>query len=271
MKGVSFGSGTLVHAHGELGLVITNWHVVRDAPKNVSVVFPDGFHSPARVLKMDRDWDLAALLIQRPNVSPVKLATTSPSPGDPLTIAGYGSGTYRAATGKCMQYVAPGTRFPHHMLEVSAVARQGDSGGPIFNQRGELAGVLFGATRRSTTGSYVGRVRWFAASVAPAMQTGDEVLIARAPCEGGQCRPTNPTLPHVIQATPFDPPAVPASEDANVGTPPVVAATVNQPANKPIVITWDDVAGTTIYERLKTVLAAIGVLSLLAFSLRARK
>ena len=33
------------------------------------------------------------------------------------------------------------------MLELSAAARDGDSGGPIFNSHGELAGVLFGASR----------------------------------------------------------------------------------------------------------------------------
>ena len=47
------------------------------------------------------------------------------------------------------------------MVEVAVSARQGDSGGPIFNSRGELAGVLFGEGHGRTSGSYCGRVRWF--------------------------------------------------------------------------------------------------------------
>ena len=43
------------------GLVVTNWHVVRDATGQVEVVFPDGFRSAAKVLATDPDWDLAAL------------------------------------------------------------------------------------------------------------------------------------------------------------------------------------------------------------------
>ena len=68
---------------------------------------------------------------------------------------------YRTAPGQCTQYLAPGTDRPFEMVEVSTAARQGDSGGPIFNARGELAGVLFGSDGGSTSGSYAGRVREF--------------------------------------------------------------------------------------------------------------
>ena len=43
------------------------------------------------------------------------------------------------------------------MVELAAPARNGDSGGPILNSRGELAGVLFGSAFGRTTGSYCGR------------------------------------------------------------------------------------------------------------------
>jgi len=59
---------------GDHGLVVTNWHVVRDATGLVDVVFPDGFHSHATPLKVDQDWDLAALVVWKPNVEPVKIA-----------------------------------------------------------------------------------------------------------------------------------------------------------------------------------------------------
>jgi hypothetical protein len=162
----SFGSGALVAVSESHGLVVTNWHVICDAAGAVTVAFPDGFRSRATVLAADRDWDLAALAIDRPpGVEPIPLAAVPPRPGDVLWIAGYGRGAYRASAGRCTQYVAPGRNLPFEMVELSTAARKGDSGGPILNARGELAGVLFGAGRGRTTGSYCGRVRWFLGSV----------------------------------------------------------------------------------------------------------
>ena len=160
-NGTSYGSGTLIARSERVSMVITNWHVIRDAKGEITVAFPDGFRSSARVAKKDRNWDLAALGIWTPKVDAVPIAARAARPGDPLAIAGYGSGQYRMVAGKCTQYVAPGLNFPYEMLELSVEARQGDSGGPILNEQGELAGVLFGAGRGTTSGSYSGRVQQF--------------------------------------------------------------------------------------------------------------
>ena len=160
-NGTSYGSGTLIARSEKVSIVITNWHVIRDAKGEITVAFPDGFRSSARVAKKDRNWDLAALVIWTPKVDAVPIAARAARPGDPLAIAGYGSGQYRMTAGKCTQYVAPGLNFPYEMLELSVEARQGDSGGPIFNEQGELSGVLFGAGRGTTSGSYSGRVQQF--------------------------------------------------------------------------------------------------------------
>ncbi len=165
--GMSFGSGTLVDVRDQHGLVLTNWHVVNEASDEITVRFPDGFVSGAKLLKADKTWDLAALAIWKPTCSPVPLATRPPQPGDVLSIAGYGHGTYRLATGRCTHYFAPQTNLPQEWVELSVAARQGDSGGPIFNQQGELAGVLFGASSNTTLGSYCGRVQSFLATVLP--------------------------------------------------------------------------------------------------------
>lgn len=167
--GASMGSGSLVSVDASHGLVVTNWHVVRDAAGPITVVFPDGFRSKALVLRVDRDWDLAALAIQKPKVQPLPVAIAAPRPGEPLTIAGYGpDGIYRAVGGRCTEYLSPDGRLPAELVEVDVQARHGDSGGPIYNSRGEIAGVLFGAggnflTGGYTMGSYCGRVRQFLA------------------------------------------------------------------------------------------------------------
>jgi hypothetical protein len=201
--GMAFGSGTLVAVNETQGLVLTNWHVVEEAAGSISVLFPDGFSSVARVLKADRDWDLAALLIHRPHVEPVSLARQAPRPGELLTIAGYGSGTYRAATGRCLQYVAPARDFPFGMVELGAAARQGDSGGPILNSRGELAGVLFGTGGGATAGSYCGRVRWFLASIVgePAGNQREPSMIAED-LRGNRSIPLPPETSPPVPAAP---------------------------------------------------------------------
>ena len=169
-NGASFGSGTLVYKQGKHALLITNDHVIRDSEEEILVSFPNGFRSSAKVIASDPTWDLAALLVWSPAIDPVVITNTAPQPGDHLTIAGYGAGRYRAVSGVCSQYVSPGLSEPHEMVELKAVARQGDSGGPIFNQKGELAGVLFGAGWRTTAGSYSGRVKKFLDPVVGRMQ-----------------------------------------------------------------------------------------------------
>jgi len=163
--GASLGSGVLVDANREQAIVLTNWHVVRDSRSAVLVQFPDGFQTAGTVVRWDEAWDLAALVIWKPLATPIPLAATPPAPGELLTIAGYGRGPYRAQTGRCTEYLSPGTGYPKEFVELSAGARQGDSGGPILNERGELAGVLFGQNSGHTIGSCSTRLRTFLASV----------------------------------------------------------------------------------------------------------
>jgi hypothetical protein len=172
---VSYGSGTLVDARGEFGLVVTNWHVVRDAAGTIMVDFPEGHRSAAHVVRTDPDWDLAALAIHRPKAEPLPVSGRMPRVGEMLTIAGYGSGDYRAASGPLSGFASPRFGFPEEMLDLAAVeARQGDSGGPIINQQGEVCGVLFGSAPGYTIGSYGGRVRQFLTSVIPDGQPGSD-------------------------------------------------------------------------------------------------
>jgi len=163
--GASLGSGVLVDANREQAIVLTNWHVVRDSRSAVLVQFPDGFQTAGTVVRWDEAWDLAALVIWKPPATPVPLAATPPAPGDLLTIAGYGRGPYRAQTGHCTEYLSPGAGYPKEFVELAAGARQGDSGGPILNERGELAGVLFGQNSGRTIGSCSTRLRTFLASI----------------------------------------------------------------------------------------------------------
>jgi hypothetical protein len=287
---VSYGSGTLVHVAGEYGLVVTNWHVINEATGPLSVHFPDGFYSLGTIQNVDRDWDLAVIAIRKPNAQPVRIADRPPQPGEMLTIAGYGSGQYREATGPCTQYVAPGLEFPYEMVELAASARQGDSGGPIFNSRGELAGVLFGEGNGRTSGSYCGRVRWFLTSIVPAVsnpttsgtpiaQNQPAKTSAERPLESIPVRPassarvaeTSANKPVVdLATTPVElngsqamnnPPAFANASDIGPGANSAPVAST-QAGPDAIQISWQDIAGESVADQAKTVLAAVGALAL---------
>lgn len=273
--GASYGSGTLVAVNEAHGLVVTNWHVVRDAYGPLTVIFPDGSRFGATVLRTDRDWDLAALAIRRPHVPPIPLAATAPQPGEMLTIAGYGKGWYRTASGQCTQYVSPGGNLPFEMVELAAPAREGDSGGPIFNSRGELAGVLFGAAFGRTTGSYCGRVNWFLASVAGNFQrlSAEPAMIAHRP------RPEVAPLaaiagqtsgPEATRAATQEPPRLVSTDvTASSAQPqPTAGAAASAVAVQPTPPIVPEAAPRNLTEQLKLFLAVVGVVFLLLQAVR---
>ena len=264
--GTAYGSGALVAVNKSSGLVLTNWHVVRDAAGPITVVFPDGFRSGAYLLRTDRDWDLAALAIRRPNVQPVALASEAPRPGEALTIAGYGSGSYRAVTGRVTQYVSPGGNQPFEMIELAAPARDGDSGGPIFNSRGELAGTLFGSAFGRTTGSYCGRLRWFLTPVEGDFQRISAQALLAQQSRGN--RPSVAAIPTgtqgtvVGEASPYLPPMSPVSALSS-------AVSSGQMSSAPVASAAIPPAGPLPgSDQIKTILAAVGIIAVLYHALR---
>lgn len=277
----SFGSGTLVDVRDDFGLVITNWHVVRDAQGPIEVIFPGGFTSQARAVKSDTDWDLAALVIWKPPVAPVIISATAPRPGDQLTICGYGPGIYRAATGYCTQYYAPKENFPQHMVELNVEARQGDSGGPIFNSRGELAGVLFGAGQGTTLGSFGGRVDEFLASLAPDIGRGrgNTIQMANAqplpkvesvwesvPTQVAEAMNPEPKVVKPAAVALLEPPTF---EELNDPKSLLEDGAVALAANESSASQSLDIGESRLFDQLKSVLAAVGLFALVVMMLKA--
>jgi S1-C subfamily serine protease len=163
-KYIEAGTGVLVRVNGTSGLVLTAYHVVRGNRPTLEVTFPEGRTLPARIVAWDQDWDLAALAVGRPEAEPVPISAKAPRRGDRLTIAGYGQvGVYREQTGCVTDYGSPTKSHPAQFVEVEVAARSGDSGGPIFDSNGELAGVLFGVARGRTIGSCSTRLSLFLA------------------------------------------------------------------------------------------------------------
>jgi len=278
--GTAYGSGALVEVNETFGLVVTNWHVVREASGVIGVFFPDGFRSAATVLRADRDWDLAALVIWRPNARPIAVSNQAPRPGELLTIAGYGSGSYRAVSGRCTQYVSPGGNQPFEMVELAAPAREGDSGGPILNDRGELAGVLFGSAFGRTTGSHCGRLREFLDSAAGDFQRlSSRQMLARRPAREQAPLASIAGVREEAANDPVTTPAgkpsasVPAIQPSPVPTMPVLTLPAAVDSERASAAASPAAAVPTAgplpaTEQIKTILAAIGLIAVVYCALR---
>jgi S1-C subfamily serine protease len=259
--GTSMGSGVLVDINPSQGLVLTNWHVIRGASSAVLVQFPDGFQTAGTVIRHDEPWDLAAVAIWRPRTVPIPIAPAPPAIGEPLSIAGYGKGPFRSEAGPCTQYLAPGSGYPLEFVELRATARRGDSGGPILNARGELAGILFGQAQGHTIGACSTRVQTFLASVGskgltPEMAAslraslpadpgtvgaGGDAGLAAAPA-GMPAATVPPTLPLSLPPEPESEPSPPVfaaaigmapRETSAFPAPPSLSSTASVPATPP--------------------------------------
>ena len=161
-----YGSGTLVYKDAAQGIVVTCAHLFRGQEGKVVVTFPDGRPIEADLVAVDRAWDLAAVKIAPPQAEPVTVAAQHPKPGDPLQSCGYGfDGRYWCNQGRALGYARTAGTSTHEMLELSGCARDGDSGGPVFNASGELVAVLWGTDGRMVGGTFCGRVRKFLAGV----------------------------------------------------------------------------------------------------------
>jgi S1-C subfamily serine protease len=159
-EGMSMGTGTLVRPD----LIVTNWHVVKDRNQNgvIRVLFPDWTVVTAKVVKTNKKWDLAALKIEPVKIAPMKFGK-HPKVGDVVTVGGYGSGWFESNSGKIVDFYKPDAKSPGDIVNVNAMVRNGDSGGPIISN-GKLVGVLFGCSD-GTYGTDVGQVKRFLGGV----------------------------------------------------------------------------------------------------------
>ena len=153
-ENMSMGTGTLVRPD----LIVTNNHVVRDRTGVIRILFPDWTVVTAKVVKVDKKWDLAALQIEPVKISPMKFGK-HPKVGDIVSVGGYGSGWFESNSGKIKDFYKPDAKSPGDIVNVGAQVRNGDSGGPIISN-GKMVGVLFGCSD-GTYGTDVGQVKRF--------------------------------------------------------------------------------------------------------------
>jgi serine protease Do len=134
------GSGFIISSDG---IILTNAHVVRDA-KEVTVKLTDRREYRAKVLGADPKTDVAVLRIQAKDLPVVTMGKTSDlRVGEWVLAIGSPFGFENTVTAGVVS--AKGRSLPDDsavpFIQTDVAVNPGNSGGPLFNARGEVVGI----------------------------------------------------------------------------------------------------------------------------------
>ena len=140
--GTSTGSGFILTADG---YVVTNNHVV-EGNGVLTVVLSDGSEYPAKLIGADETNDVALLKMDAEGFQPVTLGSSNAlHVGDQVVAIGNPLGELTSTL--TVGYISAKERdvntdgFAINMLQTDAAINSGNSGGPLFNMRGEVIGI----------------------------------------------------------------------------------------------------------------------------------
>lgn len=140
-EATSLGSGFVIDASG---YVVTNNHVIGDADE-IRVIFPDNTRYPATLVGRDPKTDLALLKIKSDKPFPAVNFGDSDAlhvgdwviaVGNPFGLGGSVSAGIVSARGRNIN-AGPFDDF----IQTDAAINRGNSGGPLFNSKGEVVGI----------------------------------------------------------------------------------------------------------------------------------
>ena len=165
------GSGFIVCADG---IIITNAHVVRDA-KDVTVKLTDRREFQAKVLGTDPKTDVAVLKIDAKDLPVVPLGSSRDlRVGEWVLAIGSPFGFENSVTAGVVS--AKGRSLPDDsfvpFIQTDVAVNPGNSGGPLFNTRGEVVGIH--SQIDSRTGGY--QRLSFATPIDLAMKVDGQIL-----------------------------------------------------------------------------------------------
>jgi serine protease Do len=165
------GSGFIVGADG---LVLTNAHVVQGA-REVNVKLADRREFQARVLGIDRPTDVAVLKIDAHGLPTTPLGDPRQlRVGEWVLAIGSPFGFENSVTAGVVS--AKGRSLPDDgavpFIQTDAAVNPGNSGGPLFNARGEVVGI--NSQIFSRTGGYEGLS--FAIPIDVAVRVKDQIV-----------------------------------------------------------------------------------------------
>lgn len=138
---ISAGSGVIVDS--QRGLVVTNFHVIRNATA-VQVGLRDGRNFAAALLAVAPDLDLAVLRIDGQRLPALRLGDSSRlSVGDYVVAIGNPFGLGQTVTAGIVSATGRGLggTDPRRFVQTDAPINPGNSGGPLISTRGEVVGI----------------------------------------------------------------------------------------------------------------------------------
>ena len=149
------GSGFIV---SEDGYILTNAHVVAEADE-VTVKTTDRREYSAKVVGLDENTDVAVLKIDAKNLPTVKIGDPSKlRPGEWVIAIGSPFGFENSVTAGIVSATArampAGPDYAPQFIQTDVAVNPGNSGGPLFNLRGEVVGI--NSQIYSRTGGYMG-------------------------------------------------------------------------------------------------------------------
>lgn len=146
--GTVSGSGFIL---SEDGYILTNYHVVEDAYEGnlpITVVLYDGSSYEARIVGKEDVNDLAVLKIEASGLQPAVLGDSDEMQvGDEIYVVGnpLGELEFSMSTGHVSalnRSITTEGASDIPMFQLDAAVNHGNSGGPVYNTRGEVVGIV---------------------------------------------------------------------------------------------------------------------------------
>jgi len=137
------------------GYIVTNYHVVENAD-TVKVTMYDGDTYDAKYVGGDEDYDIAVIKVEAADLQPVVLGDSDTlNVGDHVLAIGnpLGELTFSMSGGmvSSVNRAINVDGVPFNMIQTDASINSGNSGGPLFNQYGEVVGIV--SAKYSSSGS----------------------------------------------------------------------------------------------------------------------
>ena len=152
VRTASAGSGFVLTKDG---YIVTNYHVVKDG-ETVKVTMYNGDEYEAKYVGGDEDYDIAVIKVEAQDLQAVTLGDSSGlNVGDHVLAIGnpLGELTFSMSGGmvSCVNRAINVDGTPFNMIQTDASINPGNSGGPLFNQYGEVVGIV--SAKYSSTGN----------------------------------------------------------------------------------------------------------------------
>ena len=146
------------------GTILTNLHVVQGS-SSITVTFADGLESPASVVNVRPEDDLAVLRAQKipDDLQAATMRSTGDlMPGDEVVAIGFPFGIGPSVSAGVVSGLKRGFRSPEggqvmsNLIQFDAAANPGNSGGPLVTMDGQVVGIVTAILNPTTARTFLG-------------------------------------------------------------------------------------------------------------------